>query len=144
MNHFSQPFSVDISLAYPVSPCGHSHFLYSHCLLLWKSNTLLQFFLFLLSLSLSLAPPFPLSPVLLLFSPAPSGGERRGEALLPTLYCPNVISSHSSVPASSLSGEAGCWWEGGDESTLIDKLNYRQSQFPPDLFLSDSVKSVVP
>lgn len=126
---FKRILSRDIFYsALSTRPRGHPDFRFSLCPL-WKINILLQF---LLSLLFSL--PSSLSPALLLFSPVPRGGQRRGKAPLPTLYCPNVISSHSSVPASTLRGEAGCRCEGGDESAVIDKLNYRQSQIPPGPF----------
>lgn len=58
---------------------------------------------------------------------------KRRRKVLP-LDCPNVISAHSSVPASGQADRKDAAEEGCDEGALIDKLNYQQSQNPSAFF----------
>lgn len=67
---------------------------------------------------------------------------KRRRKVLP-LDCPNVISAHSSVPASGPADRKDAAEEGCDEGALIDKLNYQQSQNPWAFFILHGVKSLV-
>lgn len=113
---------------------GHAHFLFSLCPL-WKINIVLPFFPPFLSLSLS--PSFSLSPVLLLFSSVPRGGERgekRPHCWLCTVQMLFHLIHQCQLLPSAERQDAG--ERGGDESALIDKLNYWQSPIPPGPFFS--------
>lgn len=83
--------------------------------------------------------------VLLQFCHILSHPRKRRRKVLP-LDCPNVISAHSSVPASGPAERKDAAEEGCDEGALIDKLNYQQSRNPWAFFfffILHGVKSLV-